>query len=61
MNEHLCAEIYLARANSEMQRSGIELVCLGAFSLPLNFIGRSAIKNAVRIAAQIKRKRGINK
>ena len=25
MNEHLCAEIYLARANSEMQRSGIEL------------------------------------
>ena len=28
MNEHLCAEIYLARANSEMQRSGIELACL---------------------------------
>ena len=47
MNEYLCAEIYLARANSEMQRSGIELACLRASS-PLNFIGRSVNTNAAQ-------------
>ena len=28
MNEHLCAGNLLRKANSEMQRSGIELACL---------------------------------